>query len=96
MQHTIEILLPIFGFIVCGYGAGRFRLINDDGTENPALVVFRRDGDEVRLFWKSEMRMEMADPGQDPRDAPDIAPLWSILDLTPDGRAPDWYPRLRY
>jgi len=71
-------------------------LLNDDGSENPALVVYRRDGGSVRLFWKSEMRMEMADPGQDPRDAPDIAPLWSILDLTPEGRAPDWYPRLRY
>lgn len=71
-------------------------LINADGSENPALVVYRRDGDEVRLFWSSEMTGEMADPGQDPRDAPDIAALWSILDLTPDGRGTDWYPRLRY
>lgn len=71
-------------------------LINDDGSENPALAVFRRDGDAVRLFWASEMTMEMADPGQDPRDAPDIASLWSILDLTPDGRPADWYPKLNY
>lgn len=71
-------------------------LINPDGTENPALVVFRREGDTVRLFWASEMMREMADPGQDPRDAPDIAALWSILDLTPEGRGTDWYPRLRY
>lgn len=71
-------------------------LINPDGTENPALVVFRREGDTVRLFWASEMTGEMADPGQDPRDAPDIAALWSILDLTPEGRGTDWYPRLRY
>jgi predicted dithiol-disulfide oxidoreductase (DUF899 family) len=71
-------------------------LINEDGTENPALVVFRREGDEVRLFWASEMSREMADPGQDPRDAPDIAALWSILDLTPDGRGSDWYPKLSY
>ncbi len=71
-------------------------LINPDGSENPALVVFQRDGDEVRLFWASEMKMEMADPGQDPRDAPDIASLWSILDLTPGGRGQDWYPRLSY
>lgn len=71
-------------------------LLNPDGSENPALVVYRKDGDTIRLFWASEMRMEMADPGQDPRDAPDIAALWSILDLTPEGRAPDWYPKLRY
>lgn len=71
-------------------------LINPDGTENPALVVFRRDGGEVRLFWASEMTLEMADPGQDPRDAPDAAALWSILDLTPEGRGGDWYPKLSY
>jgi len=67
-----------------------------DGSEYPALTVFRRDGDTVRLFWASEMTGEMADPGQDPRDSPDIASLWSILDLTPDGRGTDWYPKLNY
>jgi predicted dithiol-disulfide oxidoreductase (DUF899 family) len=71
-------------------------LINSDGSENPALVVFKRDGDNVRLFWASEMTKEMADPGQDPRDAPDIASLWSMLDLTPGGRGTDWYPKLSY
>ncbi|MFN3859141.1 MAG: DUF899 family protein [Caulobacter sp.] len=71
-------------------------LINDDGSENPALVVYRRDGEQVRLFWSSEMSLAMADPGQDPRDAPDIAPLWTILDLTPEGRGTDWYPSLEY
>jgi predicted dithiol-disulfide oxidoreductase (DUF899 family) len=71
-------------------------LINEDGTENPAFVVFRRDRDKVRLFWASEITREMADPGQDPRDAPDIASLWSILDLTPEGRGTDWYPKLSY
>lgn len=70
-------------------------LLTPDG-EYPALVVFRKDGEQIRLFWMSEMRAEMADPGQDPRDGPDIASLWPILDLTPDGRAPDWYPKLRY
>ena len=66
------------------------------GSENPALAVFKRKGNEVRLFWASEMASEMADPRQDPRDAPDIAPLWSILDLTPEGRGTDWYQKLRY
>lgn len=73
-----------------------FRLLNADGSENPALAVFKRNGDGIRLFWKSEMTREMADPGQDPRDAPDIASLWSILDLTPGGRGTDWYPSLEY
>jgi predicted dithiol-disulfide oxidoreductase (DUF899 family) len=71
-------------------------LINDDGSENPSLVIFQRDDKGVRLFWMSGMRQEMADPGQDPRDAPDIASLWSILDLTPEGRPEGWYPKLDY
>jgi predicted dithiol-disulfide oxidoreductase (DUF899 family) len=65
--------------------------------EFPALTVYQRDADgRVRLFWASEMTDKMADPGQDPRDAPDIASLWSILDLTPEGRGTDWYPKLSY
>ena len=67
-----------------------------EGDEYPALVVYRRDGGEVRLFWAGEMSGTMADPGQDPRGAPDLAPLWNILDLTPEGRDPDWYPKLSY
>jgi len=71
-------------------------ILMPDGSEYPALVVFKRDGDKVRLFWASEMTKDMADPGQDPRDAPDIASLWSVLDLTPEGRGTDWYPKLQY
>jgi predicted dithiol-disulfide oxidoreductase (DUF899 family) len=76
--------------------ANDLHLLDDQGSEYPALVVFKRDGDQVRLFWASEMSKDMADPGQDPRDAPDIAALWSILDLTPEGRGTDWYPTLSY
>ncbi|MGV3678327.1 MAG: DUF899 family protein [Acidovorax sp.] len=72
-------------------------ILMPDGSEYPALVVYQRDGEgQVRLFWASEMTKDMADPGQDPRDAPDIASLWSILDLTPEGRPASWYPKLKY
>lgn len=67
-----------------------------DGGEMPALIVYRRDGDRVRLFYGAEMPMDAADPGQDPRTAPDIAPLWALLDLTPEGRGTTWYPKLSY
>jgi predicted dithiol-disulfide oxidoreductase (DUF899 family) len=72
------------------------RLLNEDGSENPALVVFRKEGNQVRLFYAAEMPWAAADPGQDPRTAPDIAPLWNLLDLTPEGRPSDWYPKLSY
>ncbi len=71
-------------------------ILMPDGSEYPALIVYKREGAQVRLFWASEMAKEMADPGQDPRDAPDIASLWSVLDLTPTGRGVDWYPKLQY
>ena len=76
--------------------ANDLQLIDENGFEWPALVVFQRDGSTVRLFWASEMSKEMADPEQDPRDAPDIASLWTVLDLTPGGRGSDWYPKLNY
>ena len=76
--------------------ANDLSILKPDGSESPALVVFKRDEDQVCLFWGSEMRLEMADPDQDPRDAPDIASLWSVLDLTPEGRGADWYPKLKY
>ncbi len=71
-------------------------LLQPDGSEWAGYYVFKRDGDKVRLFWTSGMGMDMADPGQDPRDYPDIGVLWSILDLTPEGRGKDWYPKLSY
>ena len=67
------------------YAADR-GLLRDDGYENPGLHVYRRDGDQVRLLWSSGQSMETADPGQDPRDALEIASLWNVLDLTPAGR----------
>jgi predicted dithiol-disulfide oxidoreductase (DUF899 family) len=70
--------------------------ILSDAGEDGALVVFRKEGDRVRLFWGEEIRGEMADPGQDPRGALEMTPLWNMLDLTPAGRDPDWYPKLSY
>lgn len=76
--------------------ARAFHALNEDETENPVLAVYQKDGDAIRLFYRAEMPMAAADPGQDPRTAPDIATLWNVLDLTPEGRGTDWYPRLSY
>jgi predicted dithiol-disulfide oxidoreductase (DUF899 family) len=67
-----------------------------DGSETGADNVFTRRDGTIRHFWAGEMTGQTADPGQDPRGAPDYAPLWSVLDITPEGRAPDWYPSLSY
>ncbi len=70
--------------------------IDDEGNDVPAFHVFTRRDGEIRHFWAGEMGGETADPGQDPRGAPDLMPLWTILDSTPEGRAAHWYPSLDY
>ena len=67
-----------------------------DGSEIPAMNVFTRRDGVIRHFWSGEMTGQTADPGQDPRGAPDPAPLWMVLDLTPEGRGQSWYPSLDY
>jgi len=64
--------------------------------EGAAVLVWQRDGDEARLFWAAEGGRGTADPGFDPHLAPDPTPLWNVLDWTPEGRSPDWYPKLDY
>jgi predicted dithiol-disulfide oxidoreductase (DUF899 family) len=67
-----------------------------DGSEIPAFNVFTRKDGTIRHFWSGEMSGQTADPGQDPRGAPDFSPLWTVLDCTPEGRGGDWYPKLDY
>lgn len=64
--------------------------------DSAAFNVFTRRDGTIRHFWSGEMGFETADPGQDPRGAPDLMPLWIVLDSTPEGRKADWYPSLEY
>ena len=70
--------------------------VNADDGDVPGLTVFTRNNGTIRHFWSGEMSGEMSDPGQDPRGAPDLDPLWTIFDLTPAGRDSAWYPKLEY
>ena len=73
-----------------------YHAIAPDGGDIPQFMVLTRRDGTIRLFWAGEMGEATRDPGQDPRGAPDLMPLWTILDSTPEGRAPDWYPKLTY
>lgn len=70
--------------------------VSADDADMPAFNVFTRRDGSIRHFWSGEMGGNTADPGQDPRGAPDLMPLWTILDNTPEGRGSDWYPKLEY
>jgi len=73
-----------------------YHAIMDDGIDTAAINVFiRRDG-TIRHFWGAETGTVPADPGVDSTTAPDLMPLWNVLDLTPEGRGTDWYPKIMY
>ena len=67
-----------------------------EGSQRPMLNVFHRDGDGIRHFWGSKLFYAPVEPGQDPRHVGTIEPLWSLFDLTPEGRGGDWEERLSY
>jgi predicted dithiol-disulfide oxidoreductase (DUF899 family) len=79
-------------------GDGEFTrdYVSAEDGDVPGYTVFTRCDGKIRHFWSGEMSGEMADPGQDPRGAPDLDPLWALLDTTPEGRGADWYPKLSY
>lgn len=70
--------------------------VNPEDADVPGFSLFTRDNDVIRHFYSGEMSGAMSDPGQDPRGGPDLDPLWLMLDLTPEGRGTDWYPKLDY
>jgi predicted dithiol-disulfide oxidoreductase (DUF899 family) len=70
--------------------------VNEKDEDVPGFSVFTRRDGGMRHFYSGEFSGAMADPGQDPRGAPDLDPLWLMLDLTPAGRGVDWYPALDY
>ncbi len=73
-----------------------YHAVSPEGNDDAGLHVFTRRDGTIRHFWSGEMDGGTADPGQDPRGAPDLMPLWTVLDTTPEGRAPNWYPKLEY
>jgi len=68
--------------------------VGEADADVPAYTVFTRRDGRIRHFYSCEGGFEIADPGQDPHNAPDMNPLWIILDTTPEGRGTDWYPKL--
>ena len=98
MQMTRNLAMLIFNDVEVLDFCGPFEVFSvaSHFTDPPAFNVFTRRDGTIRHFWSAEMTGSTADPGQDPRGAPDPAPLWMVLDCTPDGRGEDWYPELDY
>jgi predicted dithiol-disulfide oxidoreductase (DUF899 family) len=69
---------------------------DEDGHQMPMLNVFVKKDGKVRHFWASELLFTKAEKGQNGRHVDMIWPLWNLLDLTPEGRGKDWYPKITY
>jgi predicted dithiol-disulfide oxidoreductase (DUF899 family) len=68
---------------------------SEDDKQDSILNVFTRRNGKVHHSWASEARF-IPEPGRDPRHLDLLWPLWTTLDLTPEGRGQDWYPKLAY
>ncbi|HLZ95068.1 MAG TPA: DUF899 family protein [Candidatus Dormibacteraeota bacterium] len=68
----------------------------ENGQQMPLAHVFVRRGKRMRHFWSSELWFTPSESGQDLRHVDFMWPLWSILDLTPEGRGKGFYPQLEY
>jgi predicted dithiol-disulfide oxidoreductase (DUF899 family) len=66
------------------------------GNQTPSLNVFIRRGDAIYHFYNTELLFAPKEKGMDGRHVDLIWPLWNLLDLTPEGRGTDWYPKLSY
>ena len=69
---------------------------NDKGAQMPMMNVFVKKDGKVRHFYGSELLYAPEDKGQNARHNDLMWPLWNVLDLTPEGRGRDWYPKLAY
>jgi predicted dithiol-disulfide oxidoreductase (DUF899 family) len=67
-----------------------------NGAQIPIVNVFTRRDGEIRHFWGSELVDAPREPGQDPRHVDFIWPIWSVLDVTPEGRGTEWSPLVEY
>ena len=67
-----------------------------DASQDPMATVFARRDGKIHHFWSSELYLVPSDAGQDMRHVDFMWPLWSVLDLTPEGRGAEWRPELEY
>ncbi len=69
---------------------------DERGAQWPMLNVFRKSDGKVLHFWGSELLDAKPAKGQNPRHNDLMWPLWNVLDVTPEGRGSDWYPKREY
>lgn len=69
---------------------------NEKLNQLPILNVFHKTPEGIFHFWATELMFAPSDEGQNERHVDTIWPLWSLLDLTPEGRGTNWQPKHDY
>lgn len=67
-----------------------------DGAQMPPCNVFVKTPQGVRHSYATELLFAPAEPGQHFRHMDMAWPLWSVFDMTPDGRGENWFPATSY
>ncbi len=67
-----------------------------DGRQTTIANVFVKTAEGIHHFWGAEMSYAPMIEGGNMRHVDLIWPLWNVLDMTPQGRGKDWYPKLSY
>ena len=74
-----------------------YRAETDEGEQMPILNVFIKDGDELLHTWATELMFAPREEGMEARHVDSIWPVWSVLDMTTQGRdTGSNFPSLRY
>jgi predicted dithiol-disulfide oxidoreductase (DUF899 family) len=87
--------MPLFSSAGTTFNRDYFAEDGDGGQHSVLHTFVKRDG-RVHHFTSTELAFERAAPGQNNRHIDLLWPLWNALDLTPEGRGSDWYPKLSY
>ena len=75
---------------------GDYNAESPGGDQMPIAHVFVRRGKKISHVWSSELFYVRPDKGQDMRHVDIMWPMWSMLDMTPEGRGTTWGPQLKY
>ena len=73
-----------------------YKAEDDEGRRLMVLNAFRKTNDGIFHSWAFEMFYARRDDDQISRQRDRNWPLWSIFDVTLDGRPSDWFPAYRY
>jgi predicted dithiol-disulfide oxidoreductase (DUF899 family) len=69
---------------------------DEKGNQIPVLNVYQKTDQGIFHFYATELFFVPPEKGQGPRHVDSIWPVWSVLDLAPEGRGEKWEPRHSY